>query len=749
MQAHVLAGMLRGVEGFSHDSETAETLRGAVALGSTGKFDVVLLDLGLPDSEGIGTLQSFTKSCPHLATVVLTASDDQTLAMDSVFAGAQSYLVKGSFDKATLVRTVRQAYERNRAESALRESEEHWRDTFRSIGEAIAIIARDGTIVRCNDAMVSITGLSASEVIGSRCFEIMHDSDEPFDRCPLVRCCGSARRESTELEFRGKWFRVVVGPIIDEDGVITGAVHVMTDITEARAAEQRIRESEQRFRTLWNTVDVGVVLVDPASRMIVDANEAALAMLKAGIEEVLGQASDRFLTLENAVLGDATGETPLVRAEGEIIRTDGVKVPVLKSASRMNLLGKSLLLESFVDISEQKRVQAALRDSEMQLRQTQKLQAVGVLAGGIAHDFNNILGAIIGYSELVLGKLAPGSRDHKNLEQVVIAGRRAADLVRQILAFSRQTPSEKRPLDIRHVLNEALKLLRATTPTTIAFEQELAHECGLVLADPTQMHQVFMNLCTNAVHAMRGSHGILSVELARVELGPGFDAVSLSPGSYVRMRVSDTGVGMGPEVSEHIFEPFFTTKAPGEGTGMGLAVVHGIVGDHGGAVTVASEPGKGSRFDVYLPVSEDQAQPEAGLMSESPRGRDERVLFVDDEQTLCELSVEILRELGYRASAFSDSRAALKTFEKDPAAFDIVVTDMTMPGLTGMQLAQRCLAIRPDLPVVLCTGYSDVVTPERARAAGIRRFAAKPLGPSELGAMVREALDAGKGDATC
>jgi signal transduction histidine kinase/ActR/RegA family two-component response regulator len=388
-----------------------------------------------------------------------------------------------------------------------------------------------------------------------------------------------------------------------------------------------------------------------------------------------------------------------------------------------------------------RRSEDALRERDAQLRQSQKLEAVGVLAGGIAHDFNNTLGAIIGYSELVLGKTPPGTRAHHNLEQVVIAGRRAADLVRQILAFSRQCPTEKRPLELRPIINEALKLLRATLPTTIAFESDLQQDGTLVNADPPQMHQVFMNLCTNAAHAMRGSHGTLAVTLKRVTIDEHGCKAPRPPAEYVLLRVADTGIGMDPLTMEHMFDPFFTTKEPGEGSGMGLAVVHGIVEDHGGFVSVTSSPGKGTRVDVYLPAAH---APPGGIVSEieqAPHGAGERLLFVDDEAPLGDLSAELLRELGYQVDAYADSTAALSAFEAHPEQYDLVITDMTMPRLTGLQLAERCLAKRSDIPVVLCTGYSDVVSPERARAAGIRRYLAKPLGPVELGRAVREVLD--------
>ncbi|MEK6201970.1 MAG: PAS domain S-box protein, partial [Desulfobulbaceae bacterium] len=385
---------------------------------------------------------------------------------------------------------------------------------------------------------------------------------------------------------------------------------------------------------------------------------------------------------------------------------------------------------------------------EKQLRQAQKLEAIGTLAGGIAHDFNNILTAILGFGEIVMRALPEGSTLRKNQEEVVRASLRAADLVKQILTFSRRGEQQLQPLSVQLVVIEALKLLRASIPSTIAFKQEIDKNCGLVLADPTQIHQVIMNLCTNAYHAMRETGGVLSVSLATVEIGPNDlqHTIKLLPGPYVCLEVTDTGHGMEASVADRIFEPYFTTKDPGEGTGLGLSLVHGIVKDIGGTITVSSKVGVGSTFRIYLPGIETKISEEEPLSADSipaiPVGT-EHVLVVDDEQTILTMEKLILESLGYRVSSFSSSTEALQAFEADPQHFDLVISDVTMPIMNGAQLAKKMLVARPDIPILFCTGYSDILNEQEAMALGAKGFIGKPIIRESLALTIRKILDAG------
>jgi two-component system NtrC family sensor kinase len=394
-------------------------------------------------------------------------------------------------------------------------------------------------------------------------------------------------------------------------------------------------------------------------------------------------------------------------------------------------------------LEDLKREVAERKQLEAQLLQSQKMEAIGQLAGGIAHDFNNILGAILGNAELIK-LMPPGSPESAEcLEAILSASQRATDLVRQILAFSRRQEAKRQPLQLHLVVKEALKLLRASVPTTIEFHANI----GLtptVLADPSEIHQVTMNLCTNAWHAMQDRPGVITVELAETEVDAALAKLhpDLRPGRYVRLTVTDNGCGMDSATMEHIFEPFFTTKPVGLGTGLGLAVVHGIVKNHDGGIVVRSEPGVGTTFQIYFPVFESEVVAAPAAARPVPRGAGEHVLFVDDEEALARMGRAVLERLGYRVTHHTNSTEALAAFRAQPAAFDLVVTDYNMPGLNGVELGKQLLGARPDLRIILSTGFSATVNDEVARELGFCELMPKPYDMRCLGETVRRVLHA-------
>jgi signal transduction histidine kinase/ActR/RegA family two-component response regulator len=376
-----------------------------------------------------------------------------------------------------------------------------------------------------------------------------------------------------------------------------------------------------------------------------------------------------------------------------------------------------------------------------QVQQGQKIQAIGTLAGGIAHDFNNMLTAILGYTELASDDVPRDSITWRNLQRVLTAGTRARDLVQQILAFSRQNTVQLQPVDLPLLVREMLSLLRASLPSTIEIWQHIETDVGMVLAAPAQIRQVFLNLCMNAEHAMRATGGVLEVHLEAVEVDAVFAAAhpELKPGPHVRLTVCDTGHGMPPEVLDRIYEPFFTTKGVGEGTGMGLSVACGIVASHGGTMTVVSAPGKSTTFAIYLPCSAGPAVRSASMAESIPRGH-EHILFVDDEAILVNLGRELLTRFGYTVTGHTSSTEALNVFREAPHQFDLVITDQTMPTMTGEGLVRALRDIRPDLPIVLCTGFSYAMTKDKAAALGINAFLLKPLVAHDLGRTIRQVL---------
>ena len=403
--------------------------------------------------------------------------------------------------------------------------------------------------------------------------------------------------------------------------------------------------------------------------------------------------------------------------------------------SRANLMLKR-------EIAERRQAEEKRKQLEAQIRQAHKMESMGILAGGITHEFNNIIGIIIGNTEIALYDIMQGYSPQAKLEEVLKACLRAEEVVKQILTFSRQGEQEKRPLQVSLVVKEALRLLQATLPTTIDIRKNIESQSGTVMADPTQIQQVLMNLCTNAAHAMRENRGVLGVSLADVDIDADHAAPypDLHPGPYVKLTVSDTGHGIEPELLERIFDPYFTTKRPDEGSGMGLAVVHGIVKSHGGMITVESKVGEGTTFHIFFPGVEREVTfrtepPEHFLMG------NERVLFVDDEQAMADTGKQMLEALGYKVAAETSGTEALEVFRAHPDKFDLVITDQTMPDVTGEMLAEELMRIRPDIPIILCTGYSEIMTEEKAKAMGIREFVMKPIVTRNIAETIRSVLD--------
>ena len=385
----------------------------------------------------------------------------------------------------------------------------------------------------------------------------------------------------------------------------------------------------------------------------------------------------------------------------------------------------------------------ALAQSEKQLQQVMKLQAIGTLAGGIAHDFNNILFPIVGYTELTMDDIPEDSEARHNLEEILKATNRAKELVNQILTFSRRNDQEQRPLKVQYLIKEALKLLRATIPTSIEIESSVDENCSPIKGDPTQIHQVIMNLCTNAYHAMQETGGTLRVSLKEVGISyeQSMKRVGMKMGQNLQLTVQDTGHGMDSQVLERIFEPYYTTKEQGKGTGLGLSVIHGIIKNHGGDITVRSQPGKGATFTVHLPIIDDIAEEIISVETNRPTEGCERILLIDDEEQIIDIERQILERLGYKVTPQTDSEEALAKFKAQPDLYDLVITDMTMPKITGDLLARKLMDIKPDIPVILCTGFNETITEEKALALGIDKFVMKPIIKDDLADAIRSVLD--------
>ncbi len=649
-----------------------------------------------------------------------------------------------------LIGAVWRLIQRKKADEALRESEAKYRRLIETLQEGIWVFDEKGCTTFANGGMAHMLGYGPGEMTGKPLAAFLADesggaAEDYFER----RRRGI--REQLDLTLMRKdgtpVFAVLeTGPIMDEEGRYTGAIASVMDVSERKQAEEIIRRKESYFRSLLSNMYEDIFVID-RNYEIRDANKEFLSTLNRRRDEIIGKHCHEVFYKLDTPCGTCGRECLLhgVFEDGQP-RTSRCEFKIDGSQFWADVL-LSPLKDADGNITQ---VIKAVRDVtpevklETQIQRAQKLEAIGTLAGGIAHDFNNILGVILGYTEMTILRLPDGSREKNNLNTVVQACERAKDVIKQILTFSRAQEKERRPLHIEPILKETIRFLRTALPATIQVSEKIdltGPDGDVVVADPAQIHQVLMNLCTNSGHAMREKGGSLEVRLTEVTILPHDPEKDLDAGPYVRISVSDTGQGMDKATMERIFEPYFTTKEPGEGTGLGLSVVHGIARQHKGTVTVYSEKGIGTVFNVYLPrVEESREGTEKAENTASPRGS-ESILLIDDEEDLIRLGKQMLEYLGYRVTAISDAVKALNAFLENPDGYDLVITDQTMPSITGLELADKLLKIRPGLPIILCTGFSEKATPEKARAAGIRQVVPKPLHLNEMAGLLRKILN--------
>ena len=532
----------------------------------------------------------------------------------------------------------------------------------------------------------------------------------------------------------------------DERARATRIVGVVMDVTERRQAAAELQRQKVMLDELIESAPEAIMMLD-ADWRAVQVNREFTRMFGYTADEAVGEdvgwrvvPEERLSEAQDARARLNRGEhvsreTVRKRKDGSLFHVSVLGAPIWVGGDR---IGAFFI---FRDITERKLAEAEQARLEARLRQSEKMEAVGRLAGGIAHDFNNILGGILGYGEMVFEEAAEGTPMKRYARNLLTGANRARDLVDQILAYSRSQHAKRTPVEFDRIARETLELVRGSLAEGIALALVLPESPLIVVADPTQLHQVVMNLCTNAIHAMGGS-GTLRVVLEPVDVALERTLAHgvLAPGRYVRLTVADTGSGMDAATMGRIFEPFFTTKEVGRGTGLGLSLVYGIVTDSGGAIHIASELGRGSTFEIYLPRADARARVAEAAGEPVPRGNGERVLLVDDEQALIDMTAEVLAQLGYEAAAYTDGRAALEALEKAPQAFQVVVTDEVMPVLTGTELARRVRRVRPDLPVVLVSGYSGPILTEQALGAGVSELLKKPVQSRELAAALARIL---------
>ena len=651
--------------------------------------------------------------------------------------------------------TIINITDRKQAEDALRESEER----LRIAGKAAYDLIYEWNVT--NDELEwlgDIDGLLGYEPGAiSRDIVAWLDLIHPEDSGQLENAVGLHRtatepiRYEYRIKHRDGTYRCLQDhglPMLDKQGRPYKWIGVCADITDRKRAEEALRESEEKYRNILESMEEGYYEVDLAGNFTF-LNDAMSRNRGCTRDELMGMNNRQYMDPETAkkvykVYSEIyrTGR-PVKGHQWEIMRKDGTKGYVEVSAflikdSEGNPVGCRGIVR---DVTDYLKAVSEKEKAIVQLQQSQKMEAVGTLAGGIAHDFNNILAIILGNTELASDGVPDSNPASESLKEVYRASIRAKDMIRQLLAFSRKSDEESTPIDMAAIIKESMQMLRSAIPTSVEFKQHISDDPCSVMGDATQINQIVMNLVINAADAMSEEGGILDVTLENIlqEEKTCFDCV-LAPGPYVRLRMKDTGEGIEPKIMDRIFEPYYTTKEVGKGTGMGLSVIHGIVKRHGGGIWVKSTLGKGTVFEIYFPALEETAEEEKEPEGEI-KGGSERILFVDDEESLANLNRRRLERLGYDVKSTTKPLEALEWFNADPDQFDVIITDMTMPRMTGDRLAAEVLKIRPHMPVIICTGYSERMSAKKAAALGVSKYIEKPIDLRNLASAIREVLE--------
>ncbi len=634
---------------------------------------------------------------------------------------------------------IRDISDRKRAEEALKSSERNYREIFNASGDAIFIHdIHTGKILDVNQTVCNMFGYSYYEALQLD-VGTLSLGEPPYSQAQSeerIRKASLSGPQTFEWLCRKKKGDLFWSEITLKRAVIGGLDRMLAfvrDITERKQTEAE----RLRLATAMDQAEESIFITDTQG-IIEYVNPAFERITGLGLDDIRGRhtsmlQSDRNPRSQHEDMMEHVTAGKVWKGHLFLPHTDGHVTEV--EANYSPIKNEDGHISNYVAVHRDVTQEVSM---EKQLRQSQKMEAIGTLAGGIAHDFNNILAAVIGYTELSLSMKIDNEKINHNLSQVLKAGHRAKDLVNQILAFSRRTEQERKPVMVIPIVKEMTKFLRASLPTTIEIHQHIQAKSDIVLADPTQIHQVLMNLCTNAGHAMKEKGGVLEISVTDCSITAEQLAVfpDLKPGPHVKMSISDSGHGIPPDVLDHIFEPYYTTKKKGEGTGLGLAVVHGIIQSYQGLIKAFSEEGKGSRFDVYLPIEDIGEVPAAEESELLPTGS-EKVLIVDDEPFIADIIQQTLASLGYDAVGFTSPSEALQAFQQEPHSYDLLITDKTMPDMTGFELAQAIATIREDVPVIMCTGYAEKEDAERIQGSGIREFIMKPPAKKELAVKIR------------
>ena len=625
-------------------------------------------------------------------------------------------------------------------EDALRKSEEKYRTIVENIFDIVYTYDINGKIMFISPR-VSYYGYRPEEVIGHSFIEYVHPDDIEYVLSDYQRTIDKKVDTTTICRIitpRGmNYIEEISRPVVDKNGNIEYIIGVIRDITERKKTEEELH----RIATAIEQAEETVLITD---------KDGTIQYVNPAFEKITGYKKDEVMGKKPSILKSGSHSNEFYSSMWETLEKGKVwKGRFINRKKDGNLYNEEATISPIMDntgtitnyVGVKKDITKELK-LEKQLNHIQKMQAIGTLAGGIAHDFNNILVAVLGYIQISRYDIGDTKTIQKNLDHMHRACERAINLVKQLLTFSRNTEGEKKPLYIGNIIKETLKFLRPLIPATIKIKENIKENSHMVIADPIHIHQIIMNLCNNAAYAMREKHGILEIILEKTIFTSEDSLLSkeMKSGTYIKLSISDTGHGMNQAIKERIFEPYFTTKKIGEGCGIGLSVVHGIVTSYGGVITVESKEGKGSTFHIFLPAIEYNVIPENIKPLTLPKGN-ERILFVDDEEDMVlEIAEKILVKLGYKVVTKTSSMEALEFFRKEPDKFDLIITDEIMPEMKGSELAKELLKIRPDIPVILTSGFIEYIDREKVRAIGIREFIIKPFDINNFAAIIRKVL---------
>jgi PAS domain S-box-containing protein len=635
-------------------------------------------------------------------------------------------------------------------EKSLKEREATLRSIVRAAPTGIGMVC-DRVIQQANERLCELLGYSTEELLGKSA-RILYPTDEEFEYVGREKYLQISAQNIGTVETR--WQRkdgtiidvLLSSAPIDPNDLSVGVTFTALDISSRKQAEEDLRESEERYKSLFNNSHSVMLLIDPKTADIVDANPAAVSFYGWSYDALIRKKiTDINMLTEEQVFGEMKKAKMEQRhhfhfrhssASGKIRDVEVYSGPI-------KVLGKELLYSIVYDITARKKAEEEKAALEAQLLHAQKMESIGTLSGGIAHDFNNLLGIILGNTEMAMDDVPEWHPAKFNLKEIRTASLRARDVVKQLLSFSRKTEQKQKHVKLVQIVEDALKLFRSSIPANIEIHQNIPNDPeDTIFADSAQINQVMINLFTNAAHAMEDTGGVITIGTENMYLDQGSAAVfpDLTPGNYVKLTVKDTGSGIDPEIKDRIFDPYFTTKEVGKGSGIGLSVVHGIVKSHNGAISVDSKSGKGTTLSILFPVAEETAVIESEAVEKFPTGN-ERILFVDDDKSMADIGRQRLERLGYQVEAKTNPVEAMEHFRADPNKFDLVITDMTMPHITGDKLVEKILKIRPDMPTILCTGFSEKIDEEKAKKIGVREYIEKPFDREKLSRLVRNVLD--------